>query len=818
YFQNEHYALWEVIEFGDSYQAPPEETGKGSASESSIKKKGRIVSITTEDMQKRRNDVKGAILKTFGGNEATKKTKKNQLKQQYGNFKAEGSETLEQTFNRLQAIVSHLEFIDVEIKQDDLNQKFLTSLAPEWLMYIIMWRNRDDLDIMSLDDVYNHLKVYEPEVQKKSETNSQNMAFISLSNTSSGKSKVHTASVPTASTQVSTASTDVAAASISHDISYMANEEENHALVADEEGPTEFTLMAKSRSSLSQVEARLVEFKTQEIKFYEKIRGLERDVEVKNNKIENLINELEQVKKEKERLDNKLTSFESASKDLDTLLRSQRNDKNKEADCPKVFKTNKIQLARKSPVKYAEMYKSTSKSPKVRGKPHGKLIWKSIQNGPTPHPQTTDPAPEGGAVPLSRNKRDEEFTEEDNRNELADIQTINILSQGLPRPLFDEFKRFHANGNELIQDLFVHFHKLVNDMKVTQLDIPTHQLNTKFANNLPLYWGKYVTHAKNNMNMSTVTYVELFTYLRTYKEHALKSLKKKEQSSAVVDPLVYLAKTTPTHSTTSHVIVPTPQSSGDSLNDAIPHPIQRLMLWCTTTNLFEANHEDAYDYDVDEGPHASAAFMANLSSTGGTNGSCSSHINEVQISDDSFFSDVSYMLAQEMQQEEHLNSEVDSVLDDNMITYDEYQNDSGVEAVPTMVSADEANKQSMIAILQRMHTEIASYVRVNDEHKLVNATLTAELERCKIEMQALERNKVKHDLNMAIVEWNKQNAKLEEENVMLKSTFKSKVVSIKNLQQESKHVLSEKKTLEDKYLEEIVVLTNANKVATNVLK
>nr|GEX74659.1 reverse transcriptase domain-containing protein [Tanacetum cinerariifolium] len=37
-----------------------------------------------------------AILKTFGGNEATKKTKKNLLKQQYGNFKAEGTETLEQ--------------------------------------------------------------------------------------------------------------------------------------------------------------------------------------------------------------------------------------------------------------------------------------------------------------------------------------------------------------------------------------------------------------------------------------------------------------------------------------------------------------------------------------------------------------------------------------------------------------------------------------------------------------------------------------------------------------------------------------------------
>nr|GFC96929.1 hypothetical protein [Tanacetum cinerariifolium] len=76
--------------------------------------------------------------KTFGGNEATKKTKKNLLKQQYGNFKVEGSKILEQIFNRLQIIVSQLEFIDIEIEQDDLNQKFLTSLAQEWLMHTIV--------------------------------------------------------------------------------------------------------------------------------------------------------------------------------------------------------------------------------------------------------------------------------------------------------------------------------------------------------------------------------------------------------------------------------------------------------------------------------------------------------------------------------------------------------------------------------------------------------------------------------------------------------------------------------------------------------
>nr|GEW34919.1 reverse transcriptase domain-containing protein [Tanacetum cinerariifolium] len=168
---------------------------------------------------------------------------------------------------------------------------------------------------------------------------------------------------------------------------------------------------------LSQVVARLVEFKTQEIKFCEKIRGLEFDVKNKNTKIERLTNELEQIKKEKEGLDSKLTGFESASKDIDTLLESQRSDKNKEghgysvvppscsksnssdlqnsnssvsehgessesimskpiikfvkaADSPSVIKTNKDETARKPPVRYVEMYRNNSKSPNVRGNQH----------------------------------------------------------------------------------------------------------------------------------------------------------------------------------------------------------------------------------------------------------------------------------------------------------------------------------------------------------------------------------------------------------------------------------------------------------------
>nr|GEY34352.1 hypothetical protein [Tanacetum cinerariifolium] len=83
-------------------------------------------------------------------------------------------------------------------------------------------------------------------------------------------------------------------------------------------------------SWLAQVESRLVEHKDREIKYYEKIRGLEFKTESSDEYIKILKKELDLIKKEKEGLDIKLTGFQTASKDLDSLLESQRLDKNKE--------------------------------------------------------------------------------------------------------------------------------------------------------------------------------------------------------------------------------------------------------------------------------------------------------------------------------------------------------------------------------------------------------------------------------------------------------------------------------------------------------
>nr|GEZ60507.1 hypothetical protein [Tanacetum cinerariifolium] len=81
---------------------------------------------------------------------------------------------------------------------------------------------------------------------------------------------------------------------------------------------------------LSQVEARLVEFKNQEIKFCEKIRVLEFNIEGKTNRIKYLTKELENLKNKNKGLESKLTCFKSATKDLDHLIGSQRSDKIKE--------------------------------------------------------------------------------------------------------------------------------------------------------------------------------------------------------------------------------------------------------------------------------------------------------------------------------------------------------------------------------------------------------------------------------------------------------------------------------------------------------
>ncbi|GKE27932.1 hypothetical protein Tco_1443316 [Tanacetum coccineum] len=157
------YVLWEVIENGATL--PKTKIVEGVMTEMPI-------TTTEEKAQRRLEDDKKlleAVEKRFGGNATIRKTQRNLLKKQYENFTAPSLEMLDQTFDRLQNFR------------------------------------------MSIDDLYNNLKVYEPEVKGMSSLSSstQNMAFVSSSNnnTSSTNGAVNTAQVVNTSHGVSTAST-----------------------------------------------------------------------------------------------------------------------------------------------------------------------------------------------------------------------------------------------------------------------------------------------------------------------------------------------------------------------------------------------------------------------------------------------------------------------------------------------------------------------------------------------------------------------------------------------------------------------------------
>ncbi|GKC10781.1 retrovirus-related pol polyprotein from transposon TNT 1-94 [Tanacetum coccineum] len=119
YIQMIDYSFWDVIKRGATFLKFQTVTGVTSETP-----------ITSQLLQ--------AIKKRFGRNDATKKTQRNLLKQQYENFYASSSEMLDQTFDRLQKLVSQLELLGEKISQEDINQKLLRSLSPEWNTHAIM--------------------------------------------------------------------------------------------------------------------------------------------------------------------------------------------------------------------------------------------------------------------------------------------------------------------------------------------------------------------------------------------------------------------------------------------------------------------------------------------------------------------------------------------------------------------------------------------------------------------------------------------------------------------------------------------------------
>nr|GEU33866.1 hypothetical protein [Tanacetum cinerariifolium] len=140
------YSLWEVVKNGNKVLKRTvktvEQIYEPTCVEEKLDRKNEargtlLMTLSNKDQLKFHSyqDAKllmEAIEKRYGGNKESKKVQRTLLKQQYENFAASSLETLDQTFDRLQKLISQLEIQGEVIEQEDMNLKLLRSLPAEW--------------------------------------------------------------------------------------------------------------------------------------------------------------------------------------------------------------------------------------------------------------------------------------------------------------------------------------------------------------------------------------------------------------------------------------------------------------------------------------------------------------------------------------------------------------------------------------------------------------------------------------------------------------------------------------------------------------
>ncbi|GKE19953.1 ribonuclease H-like domain-containing protein [Tanacetum coccineum] len=196
YFLMTDNSLWEVIKNGN--KVLKRTVGKT---------KQEYEPTIAKEKQDKRNEMKarGTLLMALPN--------KDQLK--FHSYK-DAKLLMESIKKRLQKLITQLEIQGKVITQEDMNLKLLRILPSKWNTHALIWRNKQEIKTISLDDLYNNLKIYEPEILGSSSTsqNLQNVAFVSSNSTNStneadntayGVSATHTQSNPTSGENLSDA-------------------------------------------------------------------------------------------------------------------------------------------------------------------------------------------------------------------------------------------------------------------------------------------------------------------------------------------------------------------------------------------------------------------------------------------------------------------------------------------------------------------------------------------------------------------------------------------------------------------------------------
>ncbi|GJY11329.1 putative ribonuclease H-like domain-containing protein [Tanacetum coccineum] len=346
---------------------PPTTADEKLARKNELKARGTLLMALPNEHQLKFNTYKcaktlmEAIEKRFGGNKESKKTQKTLLKQQYENFNRSSSEGIDQTYDRLQKLISQLEILGETISQEDMNlnsnqahgsntantdsisdvviNSFFAnqSNSPQLDNEDLQQIDADDLEEMDLKWQMAMLTMrarrFLNNTGRKISANGSETIGFNKSNVKcyNCHKRGHFARECRAQREnrniepSSSSDSKVSTCSKACLKSYETLKEHYDNLTKDF-NKSQLNVGAY-KAGLESVEARLDVYKKNEVVFEEDIKILKLDIMLRDNALTELRKKFEKAEKERDDLKLTLEKFENSSKNLSKLLEIQVSDK-----------------------------------------------------------------------------------------------------------------------------------------------------------------------------------------------------------------------------------------------------------------------------------------------------------------------------------------------------------------------------------------------------------------------------------------------------------------------------------------------------------
>ncbi|GJV27742.1 ribonuclease H-like domain-containing protein, partial [Tanacetum coccineum] len=269
-----------------------------------------------------------AIRTRFGGNAKIQRKREAVFKQQFEAFTISSSEGLElKDMTGFNNYFTVRKLIVLKVSTEDANHKFLRSLPLAWSNLAMTMRTKSDVDTLSIDDLYNNLRVFEQEIQEKEALAgfADEVIYSLFAKHQRGE---HTKNEETNHALMAiSSSSEVSLCSKTCIDSYntlktLCDEQMNQL------GDQEAQILAYSQA-VKKLEAQLVTFQKQQLSLNEKLTFQANEIYEKDEKLKKYRRIGMKAVKEKEQLQKTLDSWKDSSKNLWRLINSGMSSNSK---------------------------------------------------------------------------------------------------------------------------------------------------------------------------------------------------------------------------------------------------------------------------------------------------------------------------------------------------------------------------------------------------------------------------------------------------------------------------------------------------------